>query len=376
MAGDQRYMRLALRAAFRGRGRVEPNPRVGAVLVREGRVLAIGHHEQFGGPHAEVVVLHRCRERGIDPAGSDLYVTLEPCCHLGKTPPCTDALISAQVRRVFAAMQDPNPLVAGKGFDRLRQAGIESHVGLCEGQARAALADYLKRVATGLPWVIAKWAQTIDGAAATSSGESRWISGPASRAAVHRLRARVDAVMVGIGTVLADNPRLTARGVARRRVARRVVVDPQLRIPLSSDLVRSAGEAPLLVATRHELAEAEGASGPLRARGVEVLGLPPRQTGAGEDGELDLRPLLLHLSRKYAAANVLVEGGPTLLGRLLAQGLVDQALVFVAPLVMGDAGARHAVAGVPRPRLAEIQPLRLHRVKRLGPDVLLDYRSW
>lgn len=366
---------MALRAALRGRGYVEPNPMVGAVLVREQRVLAVGHHRKFGGPHAEVQTLRRCRELGHDPTGSDLYVTLEPCCHWGKTPPCTEALIAAKVRRVFAAIQDPNPLVAGKGLQQLRTAGIDARVGLCEARAQDLLRAYVKRTQTGMPWVLAKWAQTLDGAVATASGESRWISGEASHRWVHRLRGRVDAVVVGIGTVLADDPQLTARAVRRRRLARRVVVDTRLRIPLQSALVRTAKDVPLLVATRQEALDAEAAKAQaLRKAGVELLaanGQEPERRKVG----VDLRALLLHLSQERGAANVLVEGGPVLLGGLFEQGLVDEAMVFVAPRLMGDDRARRCVVGLTPGRLAEAKRLRLQRVKRLGQDMMLFYRT-
>lgn len=370
MAGHERFMRMALRAALRARGYVEPNPVVGAVMVRNGQVLAVGHHRRFGGPHAEIQALRRCRQLGHDPAGADVYVTLEPCGHWGKTPPCTEALIAAKVRRVFAAMQDPNPLVAGKGLEQLRAAGIEVQLGLGEARARDVLRAYVKRTQTGMPWVVAKWAQTLDGAVATASGESRWISGPTSRAWVHRLRGRVDAVMVGIGTVLADDPRLTARGRRARRVARRVVVDSRLRIPLHSELVRTAKDAPVLVATTAQAMEVElKRLEALRGAGVEVMAFGP---GAGQ---VDLPALLLHLSQDRGATNVLVEGGPTLLGQLFGQNLVDEAVVFLAPRLLGDKQARPAVVGLTPRRLAEALRLTIQRIKPLGQDTMLVYRT-
>jgi len=214
-------MRRALALAERGRGRVEPNPLVGCVIVKMGRVVGEGFHRRFGGPHAEVIALNRA---GRAARGATAYVTLEPCCHHGKTGPCTDALIRAGVKRVVTACRDPFKKVAGKGIAQLHRAGITVEVGLLRVEAQSLNAPFFKRVTTGLPWVIAKWAMTLDGAISSGKkGPSRWISGPQSRRMVHELRARVDAILIGIGTALADDPLLTARGVKVRRVARRVV---------------------------------------------------------------------------------------------------------------------------------------------------------
>ncbi len=208
---DAFWMRRALAEAGRGQGKVEPNPMVGAVLVRDGQLLGVGHHNRFGGPHAEVVALEATRAGGRSPVDATLYVTLEPCCHHGKTPPCTEALLDAGIRRVVAAMSDPFPRVAGGGLAQLRAAGIEVESGLLEAESRRLNAPYLKRLATGRPYVTAKWAMTLDGKTAVASGDSRWISSPRSRALVHELRGRMDAILVGIGTALADDPMLTAR---------------------------------------------------------------------------------------------------------------------------------------------------------------------
>lgn len=377
---DQSLMLRALRLARRGEGAVEPNPLVGCVLARGGRILGEGYHRRFGGPHAEVEALVDARRRGHDPAGCDAFVTLEPCCHHGKTPPCTDALIAARVGRVVAAMEDPHPAVAGGGIAALRAAGVAVEVGLCEAQARRLNEAWLKRVTTGLPWVIAKWAQSLDGRIAAASGDSRWVSNELSREFVHVLRGRVDAVLVGVGTVMADDPRLTARPRVAgrvRRVARRVVIDPRLRLPPDAALLREAETAPVLVATAADLVASPAAKlAELEARGIEVLPLPTLDAAPSHQvpGRLDLRPLLRHLVSKHAATNVLAEGGATLLGSLLAQGLVDQALVFVAPALIGDAAAVPAVRGLACSMVSEAQALRLMRVRRFGEDVLLDYR--
>ncbi len=364
-------MHRALRLARRGLGRVEPNPMVGAVLARGGQVLAEGYHHKFGGPHAEAQALHQARQRGIDPAGCDLFVSLEPCCHQGKTPPCTGALIEAGLGRVFAAMIDPAPTIAGRGIDALKAAGIRVEVGLCEPQARDLNAPYLKRTTTGLPWVIVKWAQTLDGRTATADGHSRWISNPTSRRRVHQLRARVDAVMVGIGTALVDDPQLTARTGRVRRVARRVVVDPQLRLPHNAVMLQS-NDPPVTLAVHQQIVRDRPARlVDLESRGVECVGLPPADD---DPPRLNLRPLMRHLVQHHQATNVLVEGGATLAGSLFKQGLVDQVLAFVAPKVLGDDAALAAVRGLTCTKIADAPALSLWSATRVEDDVLLDYR--
>ena len=336
---DAEAMRRALELALRGRGRVEPNPMVGAVLLRDGVILGEGHTQPFGGPHAEVQALADARQRGHDPAGATLVVTLEPCSHHGKTPPCADAVLDAGIARVVTAMVDPFPEVAGRGIERLRAAGVAVEVGLMEAQARRLNEPFLKRVATGLPWVIVKWAQTLDGKTATATGHSQWISNQASRARVHQLRGRVDAVMVGVGTVIADDPQLTARlpdGQAPPRIARRVVVDRSGRMPADAKLLHDSGPP------------------------VTVLG------GGLRDGLKQLAD--------EGATNILVEGGATLVGALLQERLVDQLLVFTAPKLVGDAAALPAVQGLSCATMDDALPLELVDVERLGDDVLLDYR--
>ena len=337
-------LRRAVKLAVRGQGRVEPNPMVGAVLLRDGRAVAEGWHGRFGGPHAEVACLADARSKGVDPAGLVMAVTLEPCCHTGKTGPCTGALREAKVGRVVVGALDPSPHAAGRGVAELRAAGVDVVV-LEDEAARELIAPFAKRVTTGLPWVIAKWAQTLDGKTATAGGDSKWISGEASRRLVHRLRARVDAVMVGVGTVVADDPKLTARGVPVRRVARRVVVDPGGQTPEQCD-VRRAPAA--WIVTRAEA--------PTLA-----------------DGSLDLSPVLRRLAAE-GATNVLAEGGATLTGHLLKQGLVDELLVFVAPKVVGDDAARGAVRGLGVALMKDALQWTLRGVKRVGEDVMLTYR--
>jgi len=375
---DGELMRRALRLARRGLGRVEPNPMVGCVLARDGVALAEGWHRGFGRPHAEAEALARCRDAGRDPAGCDVYVTLEPCSHHGKTPPCTDALIAAGVRRVVIATRDPNPAVAGGGAARLRDGGVAVEVGLGAGEANELNEAYVKRVTTGLPWVIAKWAQTLDGRTATASGDSKWISGESSRRVVHQLRGRVDAVMVGIGTALADDPALTARGVPVRRRARRVVVDRDLKLPMDAKLIASLRKPvaqpapPVTVAVSEKAHATEHAKrDAMAALGVEVVALP---VDVQDLSRLSLRHLLAHLASTHGATNVLVEGGASLVGSLLRAKLVDQVIAFVAPMLVGDAAALGAVTGLACERIADAQRLTLRRLKRWGDDVMLDYR--
>ncbi len=362
-------MREAIRLARLGEGRVEPNPMVGAVIVRDGRIVAGGYHARYGGPHAEAQALRECNEKGIDPAGATIYVTLEPCSHYGKQPPCAEALIRAGIKRVVIGMPDAFEPVAGRGVPMLREAGIAVEVGICREEAEQLAEPYLKRGRTGLPWTIVKWAQTLDGKTATRTGDSKWISNDLSRKRVHEIRGRVDAVMVGIGTVRADDPTLTARDVEVKRIARRVVVDPRLSLPQDCNLLQTIGQAPLTLAIDQRLFDDEpDRLKALAARGVELVGLPMLED------QLDLRPLFEHLSQTHQAMNILTEGGAHLTGALFKQGLADQVLAFVAPKVAGDADALGAVVGVACKQMADSTRLTLRAVEQLGGDVLLDYR--
>ncbi len=322
-------MTRALRLALRGEGSVEPNPMVGCVLTRGGRVIGEGYHRRFGGPHAEVEALAAV---GGSCRGATAYVTLEPCAHVGKTPPCCDALIAAGVGRVVVGAGDPNPHVTGGGIERLRRAGIDVDVGVCAAEARRLIAPFTTRVTLGRPYVIAKWAQSMDGRLATDGGDSKWISCEASRKLVHRWRGRVDAIVVGSGTAAADDPRLTARGVAVRRVATRVVLDGRLRLSLTGQLVATAGNVPTLLLTSPESSQSARAD-VLRQRGVHVASCNRLPSGR-------LDPLAaLRLLAERGATNVLLEGGAALISAFLAAGLIDEARVFVAPIWLGGGDA-------------------------------------
>ena len=344
---DETWMRHALELAERGRGYVEPNPLVGAVVVRQGGIVGEGWHEKFGGAHAEINALRQAKEQARD---ATLYVTLEPCCHHGKTPPCTDAIIGAGVRRVVAAMVDPFAAVQGKGVAQLRAAGVTVETGVGQDEAKRLNASYLTLVQTGRPYVHAKWAMTLDGKIATRTGDSKWISGEESRRRVHGLRGRMDAIIAGVGTVLADDPLLTARPPGPR-TATRIILDRRGRTPLDSQLVRTAREVPTLVATIKD-------SQPLRAAGCEVLVME----------RLDVASLLQELGRRRFT-NVLVEGGSETLGSFLDARLIDEVHVFVAPKLVGGGEARTAVAGAGVADMSSALRLARWQVEPSGEDM-------
>jgi diaminohydroxyphosphoribosylaminopyrimidine deaminase/5-amino-6-(5-phosphoribosylamino)uracil reductase len=355
MTTDETWMRRALELAERGRGAVEPNPLVGAVVVADGKSIGEGWHRKYGEAHAEVNAL---AEAGAAARGATLYVTLEPCCHHGKTPPCTDEVLRAGIRHVVAAMSDPFPQVAGKGAEALRAAGVAVDVRVCESAARRLNAPYLKLLTTGLPYVHAKWAMTLDGKIATRAGDSKWISNEASRRVVHQLRGRMDAIVVGIETVLADDPQLTARPPGSR-TATRIILDNKLRLPLDNQLVRTARETPTLVATTDP-----GRGADLEARGVEVLRLP------GGEHKDSVSALLRELGRRRFT-NILVEGGGGVLGSFLDARAIDECHIFVAPKLLGGAAALTPMAGQGMATIAEALPLAEWRVESLSNDLYI-----
>jgi diaminohydroxyphosphoribosylaminopyrimidine deaminase/5-amino-6-(5-phosphoribosylamino)uracil reductase len=357
-AADEPWMRRALELAERGRGAVEPNPLVGAVVVRDGMLVGAGWHQRFGEAHAEINAL---AEAGAAARGATLYVTLEPCCHHGKTPPCTDAVLRAGIHRVVAALEDPFPQVAGRGAAVLRSAGVGVELGLCEAEARRQNAPYLTLLSRGRPYVHAKWAMTLDGKIATRSGDSKWISNEASRRKVHELRGRMDGILVGIGTALADDPLLTARPPGPRRGSR-VVLDSRARLPLTSQLVQTAREVPTLLVT----AVADGTwAAPYRAAGCEMLCL-------GE-GRPDVESLLQELgSRRWT--NLLVEGGGAVLGSFLDAQLIDEVHVFIAPRLAGGAAAKIPIGGRGCATIAEALRLTECRVEIIDGDVYIRGR--
>ena len=341
MSSDRDLMLRALALARRGEGHVEPNPMVGSIVLDSRRkVVGEGWHVRFGGPHAEVQALAAA---GDAAHGGTLYVTLEPCCHQGKTPPCTRAIREAGIARVVAATRDPFTEVDGSGFGELRAAGIECAVGVAEQEALELLAPYLMLVTAGRPWVIGKWAMTLDGKIATPIGDSQWISGEESRAIVHKLRGRVDAIMVGARTAERDNPRLTARPPGPRSATRIVMGS----IAADSRLVQTIDDAPLLVVADKPSSEARLA--PVVDRGAEVLWLPEQCRG---DRSAQMEFVLAELAQRRMT-NLLVEGGGELLGTLKDLNAIDEAHVFVAPKLIGGRGSISPVAGDGIERIAD-----------------------
>ena len=362
---DAHFMNIALEIAAAGRGAVEPNPMVGAVIARGDVELARGYHERFGGPHAEANAIAAAQRAGVDIAGATMYVTLEPCRHQGKTPPCTDAILAAGITRVVVAMGDPDPQVAGGGIEALGSAGLQVDTGLCGRQAEHLLRAYCKLRKAKRPWVICKWAQTSDGYLALPAGCGRWVSCPESRRRLHEIRSWCDGVLVGISTVLVDDPLLTDRsGRPRGRAPlTRIVLDSHLRLPADSQLVVTAAEAPVLVAT---VAGAQ-AAGALSARGVELLELPACAAG------VDIPALLDELGRRQYTY-LLVEGGAKVLSSFIESGLADELLVFVSPRTAGAEAASQTLSAFDIAELAGRLSLADPTETPIGSDILLSYR--
>ncbi len=359
---DEQFMSRALELAEKGRGSVEPNPMVGALLVRDGRVLGSGWHKHFGGPHGEIEAINNARANNIATRGATLYVTLEPCCHHGKTPPCVEAILEAGISRVVVAMEDPNSKVRGGGIAFLRQRGLEVVVGPCEARARRLLAAYVKVCTTHRPWVICKWAQTQQGLLALPPGHGRWISSPESRQYVQGIRARCDGLCVGVDTLLADDPLLTNRTGEGGRPAR-LILDAKLRIPQGGRLIKSIDLAPVIVATTAAaLAIRADRAEELRQAGVELLVLPP-----AENRGVCLSTLLDELGRR-SWTHLVVEGGAGVLESFVLGGLADELFVFVCPSPVVAVRPN-----LPRFDLAEVSSamsLGPGRQKQFGPDML------
>jgi diaminohydroxyphosphoribosylaminopyrimidine deaminase/5-amino-6-(5-phosphoribosylamino)uracil reductase len=357
----QAFMERALELAERGRGFTSPNPMVGAVIVKDGKIIGEGYHQRYGAAHAEVAAMENATE---SVRGSTLYVTLEPCCHYGKTPPCTDALIRAGTAKVVMAMEDPNPLVSCKGKSALEGAGIEVETGLMAGAAERLNEWYVKYIKTKLPFFIAKTAMTLDGKIATRSGDSRWITGEKAREYVHWLRAGVDAVMVGSGTIRADDPLLTTRTASGNgRNAARIIIDGDASISTGARVLKVQSTAPTIVVVK--------TSAPLERKkalekaGAEILEVEPLIN------RVDLRRLAAILgSRKIA--NVMIEGGGGLLAAAFEAGIIDKVLVFVAPKIFGGKDAPSPVEGLGAAKVAEAFRIKNLSVRMMGEDALLE----
>lgn len=352
---DIQWMRHALSLAERGTGNVSPNPRVGCVIVHDGAVIAEGWHARYGGQHAEA---HALAQADRIPADATLYVNLEPCSHHGKTPPCADAIIASGIKRVVVGMTDPYHEVAGRGIERLRAAGIEVVVNVCHDEAQWLNRFFTHHVTTGTPWVIAKIAQSIDGYIANADGTPRSITSPESRVRVHALRAEVDAVLTGIGTVLADDPLLTVRDVVGRS-PRRIILDSTLRLPLTSRLVATTATSDVLVFCATDAAQTARADA-LRHVGVEVIGKECR------DGKLDLAAIMHELGTAHGVGSVMVEAGPGLLTSLFALKFVHELRVLTAPLLLGSGLRWHSA---PQDVGTEPSTWMLHEIDYVGGDL-------
>ena len=357
---DENYMRMALRLARKGLGKTSPNPMVGAVIVKNDRIIGKGYHHRFGGKHAEINAIQSATE---NTGGATLYVTLEPCCHHGKTPPCVEAVIQHNLKRVVIGTLDPNPQVNGRSVEILRQHGIETRVGVLEEESRSLNEAHTKYMTTGLPLVTLKFAQTLDGRIATATGNSQWISSAESRRLAHKLRSLNDAVMVGAGTVLSDDPQLTVRLVKGKNPAR-IILDSRLRIPPESKVLQSQEEAATIVATTSHADKAKFSR--LHEMGTEVLIIPE-----DDKGEVDLRHLLSILGKR-GFSSILVEGGAEVITSMLRLNLADKLVIIIAPKIMGK-----GIEAVGELNVADVsQSLKLSFVKtyRMGEDLVVEAR--
>ena len=364
-ATDHAHLARAIEIAQNGRGRVQPNPLVGAVVVKDGEVMGEGWHDLYGGPHAEVNAIAACGDADLD--GATIYVSLEPCCHEGKTPPCTDAILAAGIGRVVVASDDPTEKAAGRGLGILRDEGVEVDVadGELAGRARLMNQAFRKHARTGRPWVLFKSAMTLDGKVATQAGDSKWISSETSRHRAHHWRATVDAVVVGIGTALADDPQLTARIEGVEKQPRRVVFDATGRLPLDSKLVKAASELPLTVVVSR--AAPRTATENLELAGADVI------VATGEHEPARVRSALDQLGERDVYG-LLLEGGPHLAGAFFDAGEIDEMRLFIAPLVLGGKTARDPVEGAGVERISEALRALTLDCEALGEDVLLTAR--
>ena len=360
-------MRRAIELAKKGCGYTNPNPLVGAVIVKDQRIIGEGYHEKIGGLHAERNALKNCIE---DPEGAEIYVTLEPCCHYGKTPPCTEALIEAGIKKVYVGNLDPNPKVAGGGIKILNDHGIETETGILEEECRQLNDIFFHYIQNDIPYIALKYAMTLDGKIATATGESKWITGESARKKVQELRHQYMGIMAGIGTVLADDPMLNVR-IPGLKSPVRIICDSGLRIPMDSKIVKTAKEYRTIVAYAGEHSgegckEAEEKEEQLHTAGVETVSVPDA------DGRVDLRKLMEYLG-KQGIDSVLLEGGGTLNDAALSAGIVNEICAFIAPKIFGGAGAKTPVSGIGVAHPAEAVKLTLRQMETIGDDLMLRY---
>ena len=366
MAEMEKYMRRAIELARGGQGWTNPNPLVGAVIVKDGEIIGEGYHHKYGELHAEREALKDCLARGNDPVGADIFVTLEPCCHFGKQPPCTQALVEAGIKRVFVGSRDPNPLVHGKGNAFLREKGIEVTEDFLREECDALNPIFFYYITTKKPYVALKYAMTADGKIATKTGASKWITGEAARAYVHQLRKRYAAILCGIGTVLADDPMLNCRLEGGHNPLR-VICDSALRIPLESKIVKSAKEIPTIIVCDDKADFAKRNS--LKQAGLEVLGLP-----CGKAGKIDLSKLMSILGERKIDS-VLIEGGGEINFSALNAGLVNKIYAFVAPKLFGGSAAKSPVAGQGIAGVEEAFTFKLAKIRQFEDDLLIEYEK-
>lgn len=356
---DEKYMMFALELAEKGRGKVEPNPMVGAAIVKSGDIIGTGYHRIFGGAHAEVYAIN---EGGANCKGATLYVSMEPCAHYGKTAPCVDAIVKAGIGKVVIAITDPNPITSGKGIQRLREAGIEVKLGVMESQAMRLNASFFKLMQQGLPYVIVKWAMSLDGKIATHTGDSKWITCEESRVYVHKVRRQVDGVLVGINTVLRDDPLLTCR-LEGGRNPKRIIIDSNASLPLNSRLLKTIHESEIIVAVnRNVLYE--------RIKKLRQLGCEVIQTNNTSD-RVDLKELFLRLG-EMEMTNVLVEGGSRVITSIFEECLADKVIVFIAPIIIGGQGANSPVLGRGIDAMSEAAKVNEITIKRFSNDIVIE----
>ena len=371
---EEKYMRRAIELAKKGSGHVNPNPLVGAVIVRDGEIIGEGYHECYGQLHAERNAIANAKKRGNSLEGSTIYVTLEPCCHYGKTPPCTEAIIEEKIARVVVGSDDPNPLVSGKGFQMLREKGIEVIPHFLKEECDAMNHVFFHYIRTGTPYVAMKYAMTMDGKIACYTGDSKWVTGEESRAHVQTLRNHYKGIMAGIGTVLADDPMLNCR-IEGGRDPIRIIADSHLRIPMDSQLVRTAGQQPLIVACLPDADEEKAAQ--LQEKGVEVLRIPGVTTAdmTEEQKEVISLPVLMKELGARKIDGILLEGGGQLNESALQAGIVDRIYCYIAPKIFGGAQAKTPVEGQGLTRAADAWQFNRIGMQEFGQDILLEYEK-
>ncbi|MDH5762434.1 MAG: bifunctional diaminohydroxyphosphoribosylaminopyrimidine deaminase/5-amino-6-(5-phosphoribosylamino)uracil reductase RibD [Nitrospinota bacterium] len=358
---QEKWMKRALDLAAKAAGRTSPNPMVGAVIIKNGRFIAEGYHKKAGGPHAEIEALKKAGKRA---RGAQMFLNLEPCCHQGRTPPCTDALIKSGIKEVFVGMRDPNPLVAGKGIRQLKKAGVDVHSGLLQKECERLNEAFVKYIQTGTPFVTLKSASSLDGKIATSTGQSQWITGPEARERVHRMRDQVDAILVGAGTVIKDNPRLTTRlKKGKGHNPARVILDTKAEIPLNARVFHHADRDRVVYVTTNKASAVR--INRLTGRGVEIQVLSERK------GRISLK-YLIEIIGKMEVVSVLLEGGSGINASALREGIVDKVVLFLAPMIIGGESAPGMVGGSGIKNLKEALSVKNLTVSTMGSDLMVE----